>query len=341
MKISGRYIGCFSDIHLGLGQDSKQWHKVALDFAKWASEFYKSKNIDEIIIPGDVFHNRSEISVETIDVAKKFFDYFKDFNIFISTGNHDCYYKENSSVNSISILDGWNNIKVIDKEPAIIDTIYSKKISLIPWGTPINEMPESDIMFAHLEISTFYMNGYKMCEHGIESKNLFNKTKFVISGHFHKHDYREYDKGKIMYLGSPYQHNFGDCGDDRGIFILDLQNDKHEFIKNEISPKHLKIKETDELDLSKIQNNIISLILSDKDDQKTILELSTKISAMSPLSIRLDYDQPKDEIPLNEEVKDYNFDNILKNIEDYISTLDIEYKKEVEEQIKSIYNELI
>jgi len=341
MKISSRYIGCFSDIHLGLGQDSKQWHEIALNFAKWASEYYKENSIDEIIIPGDIFHNRSEVSVETLDIAKRFFDYFKDFTIYISTGNHDCYYKDNSSVNSISILAGWNNIKIIDSKPELIETNYDKKIALIPWGTEIKDMPNSDIMFAHLEISSFYMNGHKMCEHGMESKNLFDKTKFVVSGHFHKKDHRKYDKGDILYLGSPFQHNFGDLGDSRGIYVFDVKESTFKFIENNISPKHYRLTPESEIKEDIVKNNIISLVINDKNDEKTILEFSSKISTLSPINLRIDYEKPKDEIMVNDEDKEYKADNILKSIEEYIKTLDIENKKEVEECIKTIYNSLI
>ena len=118
--IKSSKIGCFSDVHIGLYQDSSAWHNISLNFAEWASKKYLDAGINDIIILGDVFHNRTEISVSTLDVAKKFFDYFKDFNVYILAGNHDSFYKDNSKVNSISIFDGWNNIKIVDKEPLLL-----------------------------------------------------------------------------------------------------------------------------------------------------------------------------------------------------------------------------
>ena len=238
--IKSKEIGIFSDIHIGLGQDSSTWHKIILDFSKWVRKVYTDLGINDIIIPGDIFHNRSEISVNTLSVAKEFFENLKDFRIFISAGNHDCYYKDRSDVNSISLFKGWNNIVVIDKEPLIIEA-KGKKISLIPWGTEIENIPKADICFGHFEIQTFKMNSYKVCDHGIESVSLLDKSPLIFSGHFHTRDDRSYKKGRIVYVGSPYQQNFGDIDQIRGIYTFNPEFGDLNFIENDKSPKHIKL----------------------------------------------------------------------------------------------------
>jgi DNA repair exonuclease SbcCD nuclease subunit len=348
MKIKSRNIGCFSDIHIGLGQDGKQWHEIALNFAKWASKTYKDRGIDEILIPGDIFHNRSEIGVSTLAVAKEFFDYFKDFTVYISSGNHDCFYKNNSTVNSISILDGWGNIHIVDKDCETIKTPY-KDIVMVPWGVEYDQIPKTDgIIFGHFEISSFYMNSYKVCEHGMESKQLFKKAPFIISGHFHKKDDRKYDKGRIVYLGSPYQHNFGDVGDARGIYVLDLEKNELEFIENNISPKHLKlsakafVENPESIDSAllneQLENNIVSLIVDTDIAQEDLALLSSKLHKKAPLSIRTDYLQDNSTITQNDDSKEFDSGNLLKDIEEFVENLDIENKKEVIEYLTETYN---
>jgi DNA repair exonuclease SbcCD nuclease subunit len=348
MKVSSKKIGCFSDIHIGLGQDSKQWHDIALNFAKWSSEKYKELGIDEILIPGDIFHNRSEINVATLATAKQFFDYFKDFTIYISSGNHDCFYKNNSTINSISILDGWNNIRIIDEECAIIKTPY-KDIVMVPWGVEFDNIPKTDgIIFGHFEISSFYMNSYKVCEHGMESKQFFKKAPLIISGHFHKKDDRKYDKGRIVYLGSPYQHNFGDTGDARGIYVLDLENNELEFIENNISPKHIKlstkafVQNPDSIESSlleeQMKNNIVSLVVDIEIGQDELAQLTSKLHKVSPLSIRTDYISDNMGIETLDNTKEIDSGNLLKDIEDFVNNLDIENKKEVIEYLTESYN---
>jgi DNA repair exonuclease SbcCD nuclease subunit len=341
MKINNKHIGCFSDIHLGLNQDNKEWHNIALDFAKWASETYKKFGINEIIIPGDIFHNRSFISVETLSVTKKFFDYFKDFTIYISTGNHDSFLKESSSINSISILDGWDNIHIIDNDPMVLETNYSKTIGLIPWGTSLDKMPKTDIMFGHFEINSFYMNSYKICEHGFSYNDLFERSPIIISGHFHKKDNRSYKNGNITYLGSPYQQNFGDTLDERGIYILDLEKDDFVFFKNEISPKYFKLKIGEDVSENIIKNNFISLIVDNNLDEEKIIEYKGKLSALSPKIIRVDYNEKETKIDVLEENKELGTNNLMQSIEEYVETLKPENKKEVVEYIRMMYNSLI
>jgi DNA repair exonuclease SbcCD nuclease subunit len=340
--INSNKIGIFSDIHLGLGQDSKQWHDISLDFAKWASEKFLDAGIRDIVIPGDVFHNRTEIGVNTLSITKQFFDFFKDFRIFISTGNHDCYYKDNSTVNSLSILDGYKNIHIIENKPEIIKTPHND-IVLVPWATEYDNIPETNgIIFGHFEISTFYMNSYKVCEHGMSSKELFSKAPFIISGHFHKKDHRVYNNGQILYVGSPYQHNFGDAGDDRGIYIFDLSDNTFEFINNDISPKHYKLslkkitennKSYDDI----LKNNIVSLVIDTKIDHDDLLKINANIQKFSPLTIRTDYEDTET-VKLDEEEKTFDGIDILKNLEDYVNTLDIEYKPDVLDYLKETYN---
>lgn len=343
MKIKSKKIGLFSDIHLGLAQDSKQWHDISLNFAKWASKQFHEKGIKQILIPGDIFHNRSEIGVNTLAVAKEFFDSFKEFEIFISTGNHCCFFKNNSTVNSISILDGWNNIKIFDKDPVIL-TYKNKKISMIPWGIDYDQIPKTDICIGHFEISSFYMNSYKVCEHGMESKQLFKKAPLIISGHFHKKDDRKYDKGRIVYLGSPFQHNFGDTGDARGIYVLDLENNELEFIENTISPKHIKVstkellKDENNANLEHLQKNIVSLIVDTEIGQEDLTLLTSKLHKVSPLSIRTDYLTDNENISVDDDTKDFDSGNLLKDIEEFVNSLDIENKKEVIEYLTESYN---
>jgi DNA repair exonuclease SbcCD nuclease subunit len=340
MKLNKK-IGCFSDIHLGISQDSKEWHDIAISFAKWASEYYKKHNIEDIIIPGDIFHNRSYISVETLSIAKQFFDHFKDFNVYISTGNHDCFKKDSSDINSISILDGWNNIKVIENEPFVLETTHGKKISLVPWGIPLKNVLKSDIVFGHFEIDSFYMNSYKVCEHGLSYKDLFEVAPLIISGHFHKKDHRKYENGEIVYLGSPYQHNFGDVKDSRGIYILDTETNEFNFYENNLSPKHYKISINEDFDEDVIKNNFISLVVDNQIDEEKIIEFKGKITALNPKIVKIHYNETDSKLELFNENKELGTSDLMKSIEEYIENLNPENKKEVVEYIKEMYNSLV
>ena len=74
MHFSSNKVACISDIHLGVHQNAHTWHEIALDFARWLDQELKLRDIKDIIIAGDIFHNRHEIGVNTIHCARKFFD---------------------------------------------------------------------------------------------------------------------------------------------------------------------------------------------------------------------------------------------------------------------------
>lgn len=348
LNIKESKIGIFSDIHIGLGQNSQTWHTNILEFAEWCKDFYKKKKIKTLIIPGDIFHNRNEISVQTLNVANKFFQILKDFKIIISTGNHDCYYKDRSDVNSISIFNNWPNIHIIDSEPLTIN-VCEKKISFIPWGTDLEKIPCSNIIFGHFEINSFKYNNFSVCENGLTSKDLLQKAPLIISGHFHTKDSREYQNGKIVYLGSPYQQNFGDIFEERGIYIFDIETEEFEFIHNTVSPVHLKLslKNILENKLEKeflkkcVPNNMVCLLVDIQNSTEHINTISAQIQELNPKFFRIDY--KIDNLDLNSNLEldeNYSHLNITKSITDFVNSLNSQYKNDICEYILEKYNKI-
>jgi len=63
-----------SDVHLGIHQNSQTWHNIGLEVSTWINQVMKNKDLDTIFFAGDVFHDRHEIGVNTLHVAKRFFD---------------------------------------------------------------------------------------------------------------------------------------------------------------------------------------------------------------------------------------------------------------------------
>lgn len=347
--IKSSKVGMFSDIHIGLGQDSSIWHNNILEFADWVADLYDKRGISEIIIPGDIFHNRNEISVNTLSIAKDFFEKLSGFQIYISTGNHDCYYKDRTDINSISLLGKWNNITLIDKEPTLFKIAGSEKIlSMIPWGVEPKDIPTSDICVGHFEITSFKMNTYKICEHGLDSKDLFLKSPYIISGHFHNRTHRKYDRGEILYLGSPYQQNFGDVDSERGVYIFDLHNKQFEFIENQKSPTHQKIflshilsKQIDSEYLKKyVPNNMISFVIDTNITSDKISLISSKIQKLNPKFFRTDYQNFDLNVSLSATNNLYDSIDIPQNINDFIEALDVSHKSEISSYLNELYHKI-
>jgi DNA repair exonuclease SbcCD nuclease subunit len=189
------------------------------------------------------------------------------------------------------------------------------------------------------------MNTYKECDHGIDSQCLFSKSPYVMSGHFHHKDHRKYKHGDIVYLGSPYQQNFGDMDSSRGIYIFDLATNEYEFIENTVSPVHWKIslhkilegELTSTMLKTLIPNNMISFLIDREYSSDKLNLLISKLQNLKPKFFRTEY-QNKD---INFEIKDngneYNGVDIPKSMEDFIEVLETPFKKEINEYLKDLY----
>ena len=74
-------IAIFSDLHIGVHQNSRFWHNIAKDWLEWFLQDLKNQNIRDIVFCGDFFHTRDEISVDSLHFGSWFLDQLKDKNV--------------------------------------------------------------------------------------------------------------------------------------------------------------------------------------------------------------------------------------------------------------------
>jgi len=283
----------FSDLHLGVHQNSQTWHKIALGVGEWIDQVMVENKLDTIIFAGDVFHDRHEIGVNTLYTAKRFFDLLSNYKIYIIPGNHDSFLSSTVEINSAEILSN-KNVFVFSK-PTILE-VDEKTILMCPWKTDISTIIEKfDYVVGHFDIVNFKMNANKICEEGTSSKELFEKTKNVITGHFHCRQFREYSEGNILYLGSPYEMDFGDRGQQKGITIVDIASETFSFTENTLSPKHFRLQINDLIEKKYtnlqeiVKNNIVSIYVDKKVDPLTLDLLNAKLSQQGALQLRTEF----------------------------------------------------
>lgn len=335
----------FTDLHLGIHQNSSTWHNIALQWADWFVGELKTKNIKDIIFMGDFFHSRSEISVNTIHASSEFLSKFTDFNLTMIVGNHDSYYKQKSDIHSLSILNGYPNIKIYDKTTSII--LHDKKVTFCPWGFNYEDIESSDIIFGHFEIESFKMNVHKLCETGTKPKDLLKKSKLIFSGHFHLNEEREYDEGKIIYAGSPFQLDFGERDTPKGYYIIDFKNLSYEFVKNNITPEHKRFLVSNLLDKEElpedikkaIKGNFIKIVVDKQVEQNVLDKLIHNCSCSSPLSFIVD-PLVNYEIFVEKTDNDLSGVDIAKAIVEFVNLLDIKEKEEVIKHTLYLYNQV-
>jgi DNA repair exonuclease SbcCD nuclease subunit len=342
-------IAIFSDLHLGVHQNSDFWLSIANTWADWYIAELHKQNITEIIFGGDFFHYRDEISVKTLNFAKDFLDKFTDFNITMITGNHDAWYKDTSEINSLSIFKGYKNLQIYDKIATLVNG--HRTFTFCPWGTAVADIPKSDVVIGHFELENFKMNAFKICEHGDDPEVLIEKAPLIFSGHFHTRDVKVFDnKSKIVYVGNPYEMDFGDSGQRKGFYVLDTNNLSYTFHENHITPKHIKVllsKLIVEKDVVKffndiISNNIIKLTIDKNINTEHLDLLVSKLLSYSPCDLRIDYDVNYNKVKFHEDDEyDLSGIDVIEAVSEFINMLDIDNKSEVVKYTTELYKRSI
>lgn len=340
-------IAIFSDLHLGVHQNSNFWLDLSVEWVKWFKQDLEKKEIKTIIFCGDFFHYRDEVSLVTLNTAQQILELLRDFDIYMITGNHDCYYKDTSEVNSLSLFKGWKNITVYDSYFRLEYFFNDKYISFCPWGTKISDIQKSDVVFGHFELQNFKMTSSMICDHGDSATELADKSPLIFSGHFHLRDEKQVQGSKIVYVGNPFQMDFNDSMQTKGYYTLDLSNLKYEFIENINTPQHvymylsklITLKDVESKFNSILPNNIIKLIIDKNISADHLDALLAKMSTFKPNDLHVDYDVNYSKIKVKEEANvDLSGVDINKAIEDFVNMLDIDNKKEVVDYTISLYN---
>lgn len=336
-------VAIFSDLHLGIKQDSPSWHNIALEWCDWFVSELINRNIKQIIFLGDFFHTRNTISANTLHVASELLDKLSAFNLHFILGNHDLYYANDPTISPVNLFSGRHNIKVYQK-PEIV-TFGTKKALMCGWGyEPTNYI--ADVLFTHAEINTFkYNSEVGTCEEGMRPSELLKHFDIIYSGHFHLNQEKQWQNKKIIYVGNTFSMDHSDKYMLRkGFEIFDFDTFKNEFVENLISPKFYKIYLSElgenkwsyeELDKI-IPNNIIKLIIN-KDITITDNNLLTSIfNSFNPLGFTTEWEniQNFDEEVSFEEIRYFDIkDAIIK----YIEMLDISEKMEVTNYLLELY----
>jgi DNA repair exonuclease SbcCD nuclease subunit len=277
-------------------------------------------------------------------VVTDIFDVLRDFNIIITVGNHDAYYRDNSTVNSVSILRGWSNITVVDT--LTIETLQGRKIAFCPWGQDINEVPKCDLIIGHFEVNSFKMNSFKVCTNGLKSSDLTDRAPLTITGHFHHREERKYKDGTILYVGCPYQQDWGDFGTTKGLYILDLADLSYKFIENNVSPSYRRLQYTEltsgiytpETLKAAIQGNIVKFIVDKPVDPITLETIVRKLVAVKPVEFTMEHDvTEQSKINIEEAAnKEFNI-SVEKSIDEFVELMDVKNKEATKLYVNDLY----
>ena len=223
-----------TDTHFGTRQNSNTWLNSQINFLENQLIPYIKNNGDiRLVHLGDVFDSRSTISTmvatKVVEVFKKISGLVKEF--IIIGGNHDFYSPNSDEVDTLNLLLGSLNIKIVTKN-ILIDK--EAKHLYVPWYQWI----ESPQMIQNLIDDNGIIRVFTHADIINEPVNI--NCQEIYSGHIHIPEL----KGKLRNLGSTYALNFADANSKRGFYVI-CENGQLVFIENEKSIKFHRLYNSD------------------------------------------------------------------------------------------------
>lgn len=338
-------VALISDLHFGIKQSDATFQKSQLSFfEKQLVEELKLRSIDTIFVLGDVFDTRQSVNVQTSNVVLHLFkDIFEDFNIHMIVGNHDLYYKNTTSVNSLKQLDLLPNVTVYET-PKTMD-FDGHSVTFLPWITDYKSFKgagNSEYCFAHLDVAGFMMDKINMCSEGVSIKQLSENYKHVYTGHFHTRSKKKIGDCDVTYIGSPYQLTRIDMGQDRGCTVLDLDTNKTELIVNTESIRYVKLTYPD------VPENIGEFVAHNyvdidipydlSDESKKIFDYMQAVNANSAISVTQNIGK-KPELTVSADEKDLSNIDLFSLFKSYTDQLKNINKEQIYSELTTLYND--
>ncbi len=339
MKDFSKVKRCFliSDLHFGVRSSSQDWLSIMEDyyynfFIPLVKKNYKEGDV--LLILGDVFDSRNSINLKimcmAVDIFEKLSEIFKD-GIITILGNHDVWGKNSNDVNSLKSLKWIPNMHIYEEPESV--QIGSKKFLLMPWRKDHAAENEciatmgkgNDYLLCHTDITGLKFNTHTDITTGCDVEGL-NIFKTVYSGHIH---YAQKFRNVNM-LGSPYQLTRSDMGNKKGVTMLDLETEQETYWENDYSPKFIKMKFSDVLEMSPkklnniFKNNFVDIYIEGEQALKAPINLFMDL--LDGSYKRIDFHpmlEAGSEIDIKDEFNDSNFD-LLKFAKEYVETLPYE-----------------
>ena len=346
-------IALITDTHWGVRNDQLAFldnNKRFID--EVFLPYLDAHSIRTVIHLGDLVDRRKFLNINTAKRLRSDFIqplHARGIRAHLIIGNHDTYYKNTNSVNSIREF--YEHDFTIYESAAEVE-FDGVPILFIPWICDDNRddtlkligATNAQIALGHLELAGFEMYRGSPVSHG-DDRVLFDRFDLVCSGHYHHRS----TAGNIHYLGSHAEFTWSDYDDPKGFHILDTETREVAFVENPFkmfrkvwyNDKDKTSEEVMDRDFSKYAGAYVKLIVSNKDNPFVFDLFTTKLYEAQPLEVTIVEDHRNmdsiDEKDLLNEAED-----TLTILSKYIGTIESNVdNKELDKLMRSLYNEAL
>jgi len=219
------------------------------------SAYALENDIKYIFYLGDIFHDRNKIDSITWYYVFKTFWAIRLNGIcqYWLVGNHD--WVTSFGVHTLEAFKRiWDG--VYDETSAASFPGIPRWLVFIPFCHNLAKFKEEigkalrlsspwhdgkkPLLFIHQGVSGYKVGSDYVLEQDVKYSDLKpDRFELIIAGHYHKHQ----QKKKLIYVGSPYQLNFGERDNEPGFLVLDIEKDKveTEFVSLDAAPRFVRI----------------------------------------------------------------------------------------------------
>jgi DNA repair exonuclease SbcCD nuclease subunit len=354
------------DTHIALGYPNSvdKWHRVHEQYFR---DFLmpllrrEVKEGDIIIHLGDLFDNRNIIPINLLNFGMLVVEEMAGIApLHIILGNHDCWHKSSSEINTIRPFRWIPNVTI--HETTRVVEFAGKKLVMMPYVerrteqiTEIAGVKGADYLFCHSDLSGARMHLTSVAHKNPDKIDVeeFKNFAKVYSGHIHIRDTHK----NFKFIGNIFQMDRSDYGDQKGILALDVETGTEEFFANNVSPKFEKVSVLTESDMDLLDGlnffNYIDLAVSNKllvgnRKLRRKLEMALERGQFASISYIDDLSESAGVDPDKAEVEEVATDptrlpQLQLEFKDYIREhiLSLSYDEKVKAGMVAEYNEIV
>lgn len=300
-------IAHFGDVHI---RNLERQDEYRRQFSK-IYKVLEEKDVDIIVIVGDLFENYIEISNEAKVLASDFLNQLSKLakEIIIVPGNHDLRKKNLNRVDSVkTIVDILKNTKItyFGKSVFFQDKIFDNIVwvnhshiekGINPW-TDIPHVRDDDKIYIdlfHDPILGSSNDFGKIFDDNSIYRGLDSfKGDFVMLADIHKRQYFRKNKS-AAYCGSTIQQDFGESVEKHGFLLWKIEDNKNfEIEEHDIENEH----------------NFINLYINENVDYNNLNLLSDKVNSESEIKVHWTDLGSNINIANEKEIRDYIKENL-------------------------------
>lgn len=200
-------------------------------------------NIENIVISGDIFHNKSIIHSLAMNLFLFFIRSYKNLNFIIIDGNHDLSGKGADVVSALSCLDSESNVTRIS-QPTKIDSIM-----YIPYTYDMIDVIKNntgEYLISHFGLNEGVLNSGISVVSDVKLSDLIGRYGTVLLSHYHKSQEILRDDIRLYYVGSLIQLDWGERDDNKRFLVVDTETGEIKSIPTHGYKKHYQIEITTE-----------------------------------------------------------------------------------------------